>query len=849
MKKQLFQIILFFLLFCGKIFAQTPQPLSAVYIACQNVQVKVGFSHDNAIEYWWYSAQAGGTLLAGTSRDNFDIVKNYMAVQTIWAEPRINGVPQPRIPVILKLSQYCGSTDEDYANPSNPANSSCYASGNLLFKQDFGGNNTSDPYDKGSGIISPNEQIANGWMYLSDLNSHSVYCIAKGVPWETHSTTWTNFDDHTYPNDYSRGYFIGFEADDIPGKVFYEMQIDNLCIGAELTFTVWVRSFLSSTHADHTNLIFRAYDIDGNELATYFTGDLPDVMTSWRNYGFTFTTPSSSVKIKITNNGGTQGNDFGMDDIQVHLCVPPVLLTAMNISACTGSEINVRSNFNNTNSSGGNCFIEPLAYQWYYSMDGNADIDSWTSLPAQTEENLYIAQMTEADTGYYYVAIAGSGGIDYANCRTKSPSVHIGMGTTIAHTRDIKICGGSYSFYGDIKTESGSWQKTVNNPEGCDSIITLNLTVNQHCSDTQYVVVCDKELPYLWRDTVFLEGTSSSQIIFNKKTSAGCDSIVTLNLTVNPAYNQIESISICSSQLPYLWRDTVFESGTASKQIIFNKKTSLGCDSIVTLNLEINHCNEITVFPPGEICADDASFVLKYSIAEGVLPCCNVKFNEKAKSAGFVDIDCLNAATDTEIEIPLPQFEHPKYLKPDNYSMSLSFEINNETDNRSIEFTVLYPSWIMEQNWNDVIALLNSTNNRNGGYDFSAYQWYIDEKPIEKQTGSYLYEEGKTLQIGRSYRVLLTRKGEDYAVFTCALKPVEYQNTVEKPVVEVREGIIRINSSQNCVLNIFNIAGIFVGNWAVNVFEQEINISIQKGMYIFQIIFEDGTGQTFKMVI
>ncbi|MDR1543833.1 MAG: T9SS type A sorting domain-containing protein [Prevotellaceae bacterium] len=881
MKNKLIITFAFSLLLCGRSFAQTPQPLSAIYIACPSVTVKIGFFHDDAIEYWWYSAVTGGTLMAPSARDNFDIQKNYLPAQTVYAEPRINGVPQPRIPVELRLSEICGKTDADYNNPNDPASSSCYKTGTLLFKQDFGGNSPSDPFVlpnqaavNAAGIFYPNEQVAQGWTYLANLCGWGVYSIGKQTPaawYDGCRPTWGVMDDHTYyesdPQTPQRGYFISFEAENTPGRVFYEMQIDNLCIGTELTFSAWIRSMLKNDHTDHTNLIFRAYDINDNELATYFTGNVPDgtsgtnPLRPWANYGFTFATPTNSVKIKITNNGGTQGNDFGMDDIEVHICTPPILLNAMNVRTCVGSQIDIHSSFSNNNGSGGHYFTEPLEYQWYYSQSGDmSNMGSWTAVPTQTDANLDITQMAITDTGYYYLAIAGAGGIDYTNCRASSPSVHIGLGINIEQTRNVKICGGSYNFYGDIYSNSVTGiQKTINNPAGCDSLITLNLTVNQPFNETvPPLVICDKELPYSWRDTIFAVGTTSKQIIFNKKTRADCDSIVTLDITVNPAYDQTEELSLCTSELPKVWRDTVFDVGTTSGQFVFHRLTA-GCDSIVRLNVEVKNCNQINIFPPSEICADDASFSLQYDILEGTLPCYTVAFDQKAKDAGFEDISCATAATGTTIEIPIPQFsttincngtDHQNYVKPDNYSLTISFQLGNDESIYTIPFTVLYPKWILEQNWEDVIAILNK--NCNGGYEFSAYEWYLDNSKIEYETKSYYYvKDGGKLNFGHEYRVALTRKNEE-PIFTCAIVPQANSAPDEKiPEIHINSAqhIISINAAQNGVLRIFNIAGVLVKTEPLAAGTNSYSPLLPSGMYILQIILDDGARKSFKIVL
>ena len=114
------------------------------------------------------------------------------------------------------------------------------------------------------------------------------------------------------------------------------------------------------------------------------------------------------------------------------------------------------------------------------------------------------------------------------------------------------------------------------------------VTVNAAKSETVPVTICENDLPYVWRGITFPLGTTSNQFVYNRFTSFGCDSIVTLNLTVNSAIALTETLTICENELPYTWRDQVFAVGTTSQSFTYRHTNALGCDSIVTLNLTVN---------------------------------------------------------------------------------------------------------------------------------------------------------------------------------------------------------------------------------------------------------------------
>lgn len=119
---------------------------------------------------------------------------------------------------------------------------------------------------------------------------------------------------------------------------------------------------------------------------------------------------------------------------------------------------------------------------------------------------------------------------------------------------------------------------------GCDSIRTLTLNVLPTYRQSLSIETCDNE-PFLFGDTLL---TQSTQYSYNFHTVAGCDSIVDLTLVVHPTFNQQEALTICENELPYEWRDTVFAVGSQSGVMIFNRQTVNGCDSVVTLTLTVN---------------------------------------------------------------------------------------------------------------------------------------------------------------------------------------------------------------------------------------------------------------------
>ena len=152
------------------------------------------------------------------------------------------------------------------------------------------------------------------------------------------------------------------------------------------------------------------------------------------------------------------------------------------------------------------------------------------------------------------------------------------LATTYCDTT-ITTCDSLVWIHETIKT-SGEYIDTIPNVAGGDSIITLHLTVNYATTGSETVSACED---YLWHGQVYnLSGTYVDTL---SSLVTGCDSIVTLNLTINqPVYGPTQTVTGC---------DSVIYKGikyTASTQIedTLDIPALNGCDSILIVNIIVN---------------------------------------------------------------------------------------------------------------------------------------------------------------------------------------------------------------------------------------------------------------------
>ena len=125
-------------------------------------------------------------------------------------------------------------------------------------------------------------------------------------------------------------------------------------------------------------------------------------------------------------------------------------------------------------------------------------------------------------------------------------------------------------------TSSGAYNDILQSADGCDSIVTLNLTINNSTSSDTTATACDS---FVWRGVTYTGSGTYSETL---QTISGCDSVVTLNLTINNSTTGDTTATACDS---FDWYGNTYTStGTYSETL----QTINGCDSVVTLNLTIN---------------------------------------------------------------------------------------------------------------------------------------------------------------------------------------------------------------------------------------------------------------------
>lgn len=155
------------------------------------------------------------------------------------------------------------------------------------------------------------------------------------------------------------------------------------------------------------------------------------------------------------------------------------------------------------------------------------------------------------------------------------------------HNVQTEVVCDSYTWHGTTYTQSGSYTYDYTNSDGCYSTDTLNLTVNHSSDSTLFITVLENNLPYYFNGSpLYLTGMYSDTTL----TLNGCDSILTVNLTV--LYNVWDTIvaTACDS---YEWNGITYTQSGDYTQLF---TTVYGTDSIVVLHLTVVYSDTTDLF-------------------------------------------------------------------------------------------------------------------------------------------------------------------------------------------------------------------------------------------------------------
>jgi len=176
--------------------------------------------------------------------------------------------------------------------------------------------------------------------------------------------------------------------------------------------------------------------------------------------------------------------------------------------------------------------------------------------------------------------------------------------------------GDQYDFHGESISSPGTYYHTLNSVHGCDSVIRLNLQLNPSYEFDLWESTCQGG------DGYYFEGQywqpSATPYTFEYNTYQNCDSIIYLHVEESMYNSKSYNISLCGTE--YTWPSngvTYYESGVYYDTLQFAGT----CDSTLILNLEImpNYYDEVVTSNCDEYRWKDDNFDVDITFTESTV--------------------------------------------------------------------------------------------------------------------------------------------------------------------------------------------------------------------------------------
>lgn len=398
---------------------------------------------------------------------------------------------------------------------------------------------------------------------------------------------------------------------------------------------------------------------------------------------------------------------------------------------------------------------------------------------------------------------------------------------------DHQICiGDSYLFDGRVLNTSGTYVSAKKNAYGCDSIVTLNLSVGPYLRRSSDIHICRGE-SYTFRGKTYTdEGVYRDT--FPSRFS--CDSLVEIKLHVHDSYFDNIKANLCFGEEYHENNFDATTSGHYEQHLL----SQYGCDSVVTLDLIIR--GEATAFTATDFCLSRDSWEIDYTVPGGQPYAYELRCEQKAENAGLHSVGETPVTTQGVITIQMDE-----NVKPGIYHVDLVLMDSDCVSTIPLVMELPYSNDILVQKWNDVIAVLNSTYN--GGYTFSHYQWQLNGADIPGETHSYIYLPQR-LDAQGEYSVVLTRADDGETMYTC---PLRYTPHVDLWTYPKQIGANRVQwhveSSDEGEIHIYNSIGQMVCHKTIAAGANDFELELPAGVYVYVVNNASGASDKNKFVV
>jgi uncharacterized repeat protein (TIGR01451 family) len=309
----------------------------------------------------------------------------------------------------------------------------------------------------------------------------------------------------------------------------------------------------------------------------------------------------------------------------IYLCGTPGDYLPESVSVCTEYAVNIPFTAD-----------WPETYEWTYNgeiISSESELEyvfeSDAMIYVTVESNLCV----ETDSVYVHVIPVSNTFIEEENCI-------------------------SFEFNGETYTSTGIYEQVFPNEAGCDSIITLDLTIHQPTSYNLSESSCDS---YTLNGITYTSSGIYEQYLLN---AAGCDSLITLDLDIQVVDIGISlnatTLTASEENAAYQWIDcgnnneeivgeneqtfTAGETGVYAVEITEGECSGLSdCVEVIVIGVKEDTTGELVIYPN----PNGGDFMIKWNAqwgASGMISIYNVS-GELVYTRNFTQ-------TDSQVKIP-----------------------------------------------------------------------------------------------------------------------------------------------------------------------------------------------------
>ncbi|MDR2824405.1 MAG: hypothetical protein LBB41_04310 [Prevotellaceae bacterium] len=532
--------------------------------------------------------------------------------------------------------------------------------------------------------------------------------------------------------------------------------------------------------------------------------------------------------------------------------------------------------------------------QWTVTTD--AQREGWRFVPISTPtyditwyegQGFDGRQLGKADT----LAVDQVDGIEYVTLRMQYRSCNgeyvdvadtariewSPVDTVLVNNTTVKICEGESYINGYFNvSEEGYYTHILKNMYGCDSLLlALDLKIQKTSSKVDTVGICYGET-YTYRGQDFTK--SGVYTFIDRYSVTHCDSLrdtlyvnvippITFTIHKEDALMGPNTGSITVTDLPngcYYTINGVLNAPTtnlsAGTYIIIAYDDEMGCQSMPQTIEIFSECLSVQVdYGIPDVCADSAEIKIPFTVTSGLTQEYSLIFDYKAKAAGFEDV--LNfPITVSKNVLSYIDLKMPDTIIPGNYQVTVKFidyGCSGEEEEIGtldiVKFSILYPSSIVQQKWNDVLAVFNQ--DYNGGYSFSGFQWYENGVELTGETGSYYYLGGNGAVFNDTlnyYQIALRRVGETEYIISCPIRTIhhdEFAVSLRPTIVSFNQPVTILFGTRRLTIKIWDTMGNMRNTAALRGGNAQMLMPPQAGVYLVEMMDEDSGQRVMERVI